>query len=114
MAVLEISELPGMASMIDWALALGSSVGTFDAGRTVVREVRAGRDRGAMEGRRRAAPGVTVSQAAPGSAPAPMAEESHRGARINLPTADLAKRDAIVMRAEMHFGLVLRSFQAPG
>lgn len=92
MAVLEISELPGMASMMDWALALGSSVGTLDAGRTVVREVRAGRDRGAMEGRRRAAPGGSQS-----AAPTPIGRESHRGTRVNLPTAVLAKRDAIVM-----------------
>ncbi len=55
MAVLEMSEFPGKASMMDCALVLGSS-GTLDAGRVVVREVRAGSVRGGTEGRRRAAP----------------------------------------------------------
>lgn len=62
MAVLETSELPGRASRMDWAFFLGSSAGTLDEYRALVAlmaeedEVRAGRDRGKMEGRRRAAP----------------------------------------------------------
>lgn len=58
MAVLEMSELPGSESMIDWALTLGSWAGTFEAGRDVVNdETTAGRAaRGLMVGRTRAAP----------------------------------------------------------
>lgn len=59
MAVLETSELPGSESMSDWALVLGSWVGTFDEARAVVSEVRAGRAvrwAKAVEGRVRAAP----------------------------------------------------------
>lgn len=59
MALLEMSELPGRASMIDWALALGSVVvGTLDAGRATVKDVIAGTDRGTIDGRRRAAPTI--------------------------------------------------------
>lgn len=58
MADLEMSEFPGRASMMDCALVLAGSSGTLDAGRAVVREVKAGSVRGATEGRRRAAPAV--------------------------------------------------------
>ena len=58
MAVLEIKELPGRASMRDCALVLGSGCccccwGTLDDDREVVRVVNAGSARGATEGRRR-------------------------------------------------------------
>lgn len=56
MAVLETSELPGRESMMDCALTLGS--GTLDAGRLEVKVVTAGRVRGAIDGRRRAAPAI--------------------------------------------------------
>jgi len=39
MAVLEIRDEPGRASMIDWAFLAGSSAGTLDAYRWEVREV---------------------------------------------------------------------------
>ena len=55
-AVLESRLLPGMASRIDWALVLGSVVGTFELWRAVTRDETAGRVRGATVGRRRAAP----------------------------------------------------------
>ena len=43
-AVLDARELPGSESRMDCALFLGSSAGTFDADRVVVRELgRAGR-----------------------------------------------------------------------
>lgn len=54
MADLEISEFPGSESMMDCALALGS--GTLEAGREEVKVVTAGRARGTIDGRRRAAP----------------------------------------------------------
>lgn len=57
MAVLEINELPGRASINDWALVLGSgcSEGTPELWRT--ERVTAGVLRAAAVGRRRAAPG---------------------------------------------------------
>ena len=56
MAVFEMSELPGRASMIDWAFFLGSSAGTLEALRHDVTEVRAGRVRMGSVGRNLAAP----------------------------------------------------------
>lgn len=58
-AVLEINELPGSESMIDCAFFLGSSTGTFDADRELVRDVvSAGRVRAGRAGRSRDAPVV--------------------------------------------------------
>lgn len=56
-AVLETSELPGNASRRDCAFVFGSSTEVLDAGRDVLREVKAGRvvRRGTV-GRRRVAP----------------------------------------------------------
>lgn len=58
MAVLEMIELPGSESTIDWALTLGSVAGTFEFERDVVKdEVTAGRAaRGLIVGRMRVAP----------------------------------------------------------
>lgn len=59
MAVLEMSELPGSESRMDWAFFFGSSAGTPDAERVLVRvEVRAGNARVGRAGRRRAAPNM--------------------------------------------------------
>ena len=59
MAVLEISELPGKASIIDWAFFLGSSAGTLEAFRAeMICVVRAGRFRIGNVGRRRAVPAI--------------------------------------------------------
>src|ERR1700733_7534995 len=59
MAVLEISELPGKASIIDWAFFLGSSAGTLEAFRAeMICVVRAGRFRIGSVGRRRAVPAI--------------------------------------------------------
>lgn len=60
MAVFEIRLLPGRESMMDWALALGSSAGKLEALRTAVS---AGLMRWAAtrEGRRRAAPDAQQS-----------------------------------------------------
>ena len=57
MAVLEIKEEPGRASIIDCAFFDGSSVGRFEAYRLEVREVESGgRVRMGRAGRSRAAP----------------------------------------------------------
>jgi hypothetical protein len=57
MAVLEMSELPGRESMIDWAFFWGSSAGTFEANRGAVRlAVMEGRLRVTRAGRTRVAP----------------------------------------------------------
>lgn len=59
MAVLETGELPGRASMMDWAFFEGSSVGVEEAWRVERREVVLGRARGMREGRSaRPAPGL--------------------------------------------------------
>lgn len=59
MAVLEIRELPGSESRMDWAFLVGSSAGTFEAGRVVVTVVeRKGRVRAGRAGRSREAPGL--------------------------------------------------------
>ena len=61
-AVLEINELPGSESRMDAAFFLGSSTGTDEADRELVRDVvSAGRVRRGKAGRRRAAPGAIVS-----------------------------------------------------
>ncbi len=58
MAVLEMRDEPGRASMIDCALLEGSSAGTLDAYRCDVRDVDSGERvrRGSDAGRSRAAP----------------------------------------------------------
>ncbi len=58
MAVLEIKDEPGKASIIDCALLEGSSAGTLDAYRCEVREVDSGKwvRRGRAAGRGRTAP----------------------------------------------------------
>lgn len=113
MAVLETSELPGRASMIDWAFFFGSSAGTLDEYRALVAliaeedDARAGSDRGKIEGRRRAAPApakriqhVSLNQS---QSRFRSIEQAGVGMRAfnwvlsNSPTAVLAKRDAIVM-----------------
>lgn len=95
MAVLEMSESPGRASRMDWAFFLGSSAGTLDEWRLpeAARVVMAGTERIEIEGRRRAAP-----------APVAVSVQSfycqwhcHRRTQSYSPSADLAKRDAIVM-----------------
>ena len=58
MAVLEIREEPGKASMIDWAFLEGSSAGTLEAFRCDVRDVERGRVRRGRAGRSRAAPSM--------------------------------------------------------
>lgn len=59
MAVLEIKEEPGRASMIDCAFFDGSCVGTLDAYRLEVRVVESeGRVRIGIAGRSRAAPTI--------------------------------------------------------
>lgn len=60
MAVLEMSELPGRASMIDCAFFFGSSTGVVDCWRLRVRGT-AGRERGRADGRSLAAPKEVVS-----------------------------------------------------
>ena len=50
-AVLETSELPGRASMMDWAFLEGSSAGVEEACRVERREVVGVRVRGMSEGR---------------------------------------------------------------
>lgn len=61
MAVLP-TKLSGKASSRDWAFFLGSSAGTLDDDREVVRDVKAGRVvRRGTDGRRRAAPIFSVS-----------------------------------------------------
>ncbi len=58
MAVLEIKELPGRESRMDWAFLAGSSAGTLEAGRVVMRVVaREGRVRAERAGRSRDVPG---------------------------------------------------------
>lgn len=92
MAVFEINELPGKESRIDCAFFLGSSTGTFEDDREVVRDVvRAGRVREDRTGRRRAAPGALVSHRSKAQLLGYIAYQSNY-----IPTALLAKRDAIV------------------
>ena len=56
-AVFDTKELPGSESRIDWAFFLGSSAGTLDADRELVRDVvSAGKVREGSAGRTRAAP----------------------------------------------------------
>ena len=55
-AVFEMSELPGRASMIDWAFFLGSSVGSLEAWRDDMVGVRAGSVLIETEGRSLAVP----------------------------------------------------------
>lgn len=62
MADLERRLLPGSASMRDWALDLGSWAGTPELLRAAMAVERAGRARGAMLGRRRAAPAALGGQ----------------------------------------------------
>lgn len=88
MAVLETSELPGRASRMDWAFFLGSSAGTLEELRAAVREVMAGRVRGEMVGRRRAAP-VVLCQ------PPHQLGQWHLACNYS-PIADRARRDAIL------------------
>ena len=58
-AVLEIKELPGRESRMDWAFLAGSSAGTLEAGRVVVRVVaREGMVRAGKAERNREAPGL--------------------------------------------------------
>lgn len=62
MAVLEMRELPGSESMIDCALLLGSSEGTFEANRAWLRVIEeVGSARAMVEGRSGRAP-VALSQ----------------------------------------------------
>lgn len=57
MAVFDTKELPGRESRIDWAFFFGSSAGTPDADRELVRDVvSAGKAREGRAGRTRAAP----------------------------------------------------------
>lgn len=92
MAVFEINELPGRESRIDCAFFLGSSTGTFEDDREVVRDVvRAGRVREERTGRRRAAPAASVSYGSKVQLLEYIASQFNY-----IPTALLAKRDAIV------------------
>lgn len=86
--------MPGRESRIDCAFFLGSSVaGTLDEDdRQLVRDVvRAGRVRGMIAGRRRATPGALVS-----TRPFSNGLDLRARSANYIPTAVLAKRDAIV------------------
>ena len=91
MAVFEINEFPGSESRIDCAFFFGSSAGTPDADRELVRDVvRAGRVRLGRAGRRRVAPRALVSHCRDSNWCKDI------GSVINyIPMALLAKRDAI-------------------
>ena len=89
MAVLESRLLPGRASMIDWALVLGSGEGTLELLRAVTKVETAGRARGTMVGRRRAAPATAL-----GSALAPAFLSRQLRARGSFRLTDSISRQA--------------------